>query len=176
MLASVALLWGAAHQMLVAGCSDATEAPERWRTTDERPLHDLVDHDGATAVLVVDPGRCLQCLGILAEWLERRRAGAGRFVVLLSRPPNPAERRILIGAGIPVDDTLARGPATEDTPMELVLRDGRTVFTSGRLTGPTSGLLRTLRTMSLEGFADSIEARPRGDPDILDPPSSARRR
>jgi hypothetical protein len=124
--------------LLVLGCSGPTIPPERWQLAGRRPLGELVTDSAPTAVLVIDPGEYSRCLGIVAPWLEWRRSGAGRFLLLLSRPPDATERRILIAAGIRFDETIVRGPPADSTPMELVFRGGRILYADAGLRGPRS--------------------------------------
>lgn len=82
---------------------------------------------GSAVVLVMDPGDCFRCLGVLAEWLEWHRTG-GRFRLLFSRQPTDLERRLLIVAGLRPEPFMATGtPPPEHAPMELVVQEGRLV-------------------------------------------------
>jgi hypothetical protein len=154
--------------LLVLGCSGPTIPPERWQLAGGRPLGELVTDSAPTAVLVIDPGEYSRCLGIVAPWLEWRRSGAGRFLLLLSRPPDATERRILIAAGIRFDETIVRGPPADSTPMELVFRGGRILYADAGLRGPSSVLLEKLRTMSLGEFAASVQTKTQTSPESQD--------
>jgi len=154
--------------VLLLGCSGPTIPPERWQLADGRPLGELVTDSAPTAVLVIDPGEYSRCLGIVAPWLEWRRSGAGRFLLLLSRPPDATERRILIAAGIPFDGTIARDASPDSTPMELVFRGGRVLYTDAALRGSSSVLLGKLRTMSLGKFAASVQTKTQTSPESHD--------
>ena len=143
--------------VLVLGCSGPTIPPERWQLADGRTLGQLVTDSVPTAVLVIDPGEFSRCLGVVAPWLEWRRSGAGHFLLLLSRPPDATERRILIAAGIPFDGTITRDPRPDSTPMELVFLGGRVLHADAGLRGSSSVLLDKLKTMSLGEFADSVQ-------------------
>ena len=154
--------------VLLLGCSGPTIPPERWQLADGRPLGELVTDSAPTAVLVIDPGEFHRCLGIVAPWLEWRRSGAGHFLLLLSRPPDATERRILIAAGIPFDGTIARDPPPDSTPMELVFRGGGVLYADAGLRGPSSVLLDKLKTMSLGEFAASVQTKTQTPPESLD--------
>jgi len=151
--------------VLLLGCSGPTIPPERWQLADGRPLGELVTDSAPTAVLVIDPGEYSRCLGIVAPWLEWRRSGAGHFLLLLSRPPDATERRILIAAGIPFDGTIAQDPLPDSTPMELVFCGGRVLYANAGLRGPSSVLLDKLRTMSLREFAASVQTKTQTPPE-----------
>lgn len=145
--------------VLVLGCSGPTIPPERWQLADGRSLAELVADSAPTAVLVIDPGEYAKCFGIVAPWLEWRRSGAGHFLLLLSRPPDDTERRILIAAGIPIDGSIAQDRPVDNTSIELVFRGGRVVYADAGLRGPSSALLDKLSTMSLGEFAVSVETK-----------------
>ncbi len=167
-MGSVAVRFPVLMGVLLLGCSRPTIPPEHWQLADGRPLGELLMDSAPTAVLVVAPGECFQCLGIVAPWLEWRRGGAGRFLLLLSRPPDATERRILTAAGIPFDGTIAQDPPPDSTPMELVFLGGRVLYAEGRLRGPSSVLLDKLRTMSLGEFADSVQTKTQTSPGSFD--------
>jgi len=160
---------------IAVSCTHAPETPENWEMVNGERLGNWVGDGVASAVLVIDPGECLQCFGILAEWLEYRNGTDRRAFLLYSRPPDSLERRILISSGIHADGTIERGPPTGTTPMELVFLDGHPLYWNSGVFGPRSPLLQQLDTMSLEGFAANLQAQLRTIPDSLPTNPTTRR-
>lgn len=156
-----------------AACSKTSLPPEGWELADGGALYDVVGDSEPAAVLVIDPGACLQCTGILGEWLQLRHAGSGRFLVVYSRRATETERRILLTYSVPHDGTIVSGgPESAETPMEILFRSGHAVYRAYPVSPATSPLLRELRDRSLADVAASPPTQAMADPQ---PVSSIRR-
>lgn len=142
--------------LLGAACGRHAGTPASQWETEGRPLPR--EHDSVVAVLAIDPSECLQCMGVVGEWLEWRRSSGEDVRIVLARPADDVERRILSAAGLRFDGTLTRGPHPDSTPVEVVFKSGRAVYQASRVRGPSSVLIHALGRRNLKHFADSMEA------------------
>lgn len=156
--------------ILIAACARSHDPPETWRMFDGRPMQTLLTDGEPTVALVIDPGQCLQCLGIIAEWLDWNRRNPDRLLLVLSREPDETEKRILLAAGVPFSGALSRGPSADSTPVELVFKDGKVIYMDAAIRRPTSPLLEGLETNSLAAFIASAGPEAQTLPDSRYPP------
>lgn len=141
MRAPTTLLLAAA--LLAPACARAPGTPPEWTLEGGGTLASHVDAEGATVVLVVDPGDFSRCFVPLSRWVEWERRHPGRLALLLSRPATETERRQLARYRVRPDGVVA-GAARRASPSELLFVDGRARYLRvGSFGALTDALLET---------------------------------
>lgn len=132
-----------ASTLLALGCARAPGDPPRWTLEGGETLASRVVAEGATVVLVVDPGDFSRCFVPLSRWVEWERRHPGRLALLLSRPATETERRQLVRYRVRPDGVVA-GAARRASPAELLFVDGRARYVRvGAFGALTDALLET---------------------------------
>jgi hypothetical protein len=132
--------------------------PAEWRLANGRSP--VGADTGLVVVLAINPSDAFTCSAMLMEWLEWRRADPRRFRLVFTRAPTEAEARRLRAVRLPLAGTLDNGPR-HGTPMEVVFRDGRVIFSDSSVTHVRGSVLLTqLQKHSLDQVVLALSASP----------------
>ncbi|HEX2191040.1 MAG TPA: hypothetical protein VHG51_19180 [Longimicrobiaceae bacterium] len=123
--------------LLCAGALCACAPADGLPRLAERDVAALSAGPGKVLLLVFEPADCLACATDMPRWLDARRRSPGSVAILVTRPPSPAESKVLARYRIPVDGVLERGAAPEPARggSALLYVDGR-LAASGALNRP----------------------------------------
>jgi hypothetical protein len=113
----------AAVWLALAGCSSAPDSVLDARTTDGKPVRELVAAGLPTVILHYPPGYCFACGQDLGEWVDHERAGRAKLVILLTDEPSPGARRALALRRIRVAGIVAP-PDGRQVPREYLVENG----------------------------------------------------
>lgn len=113
--------WCFALAMLTA-CSSA-DTVMRLATTEGRSVRQLAQGEGRHVVLILDPSECFTCYRGVAAWTSWAQEPGRHAVILLSRAPDPVERKGMLLAGVREDGILAQ-TLRLPTPVQIYVDSG----------------------------------------------------
>lgn len=120
----------------------------------------LVSQTGLTIVLVVDPLDCLTCYTPVARWLHWGWKHPRHFQIVFLRAPRPHEVRLLTPLRLaPDSNQILHGGYAIPTPLELVFRGGRLVYSDTLSPHKSSSRLLDLLgpDRSIEGLSAALK-------------------
>jgi hypothetical protein len=129
------VLWASSLLLLVSlGCRPE-DVPDltQVRTVGGTQLQSLVDPSGSTVILVFDPAEVFSCFSGLRGWMTRDAQEAfHRTVLILTREPSDAERRLMAFAGL-VPHGVLESSRDLPTPLQALFIHGTHIQTDIRI-------------------------------------------
>ncbi|MEW5927239.1 MAG: hypothetical protein AB1941_07135 [Gemmatimonadota bacterium] len=132
------------------------------RTTEGRPVREMIAADRPTVILHYPSSFCFACGQDLGEWVEHDRAGRIRLVLLLADEPSAATRSALAVRRIRIDGVVAP-PGWTPVPREYLVENGEVkIATADRDAGRNSPVLTMARRTFRSGGvrADTVPVSP----------------
>jgi hypothetical protein len=152
--------------LALAGCSSAPDSVLDARTTDGKPVRELVAAGMPTVILHYPPGYCFACGQDLGEWVDHERAGLAKLVILLTEEPSAGTRRALALRRIRVAGVIAP-PDGRQVPREYLVENGEVTLATldPQKTGRNSAVFAAAR--------EQFRAAARTRDDAADPPAAS---